>query len=422
MVTSLSALSAEKNAAGAGIQEDLFSLPPQRKIRHGRQKNHLIPIVPRDFVTAPFFAAARQTEPRVLIINDVKWVIGDAHPTGRAASPALDMRHGRACFTLLSFRDRMQNGREIRFSMNEFCRRYAQSRGGRYSREILDLLFDLRETWVRRESADGTIERFTIIGDIKTLEKPLRRREAIRALTEQGEFWLDRISLSPEFFGLLQQWERLARIRLDVLTSMTSPTAQAIYTFLPSRAVHHAESDPFAIRLATLLEQVSHPVPPHKSVRKKIFTQNRFSILSQLDGKEILNGILRVSLADTKDASDYNLLAWVEKDGVPSPDQPPICNSKLLEAWRAAGRSKQAFDQRLKYIQPLSFYARELMERASVAIDGNERFFEMAAALLGNRFEAIVCEAKTDAVEGDPGRTPTGRLIYRLVESVREMQ
>ena len=115
-------------------------------------------------------------------------------------------------------------------------------------------------------------------------------------------------------------------------------------------------------------------------------------------------------------------MAWVEKNGVPSPDQPPICNSKLLEAWRAAGRSKQAFDQRLKYIQPLSFYARELMERASVAIDGNERFFEMAAALLGNRFEAIVCEAKTDAVEGDPGRTPTGRLIYRLVESVRQMQ
>ena len=155
---------------------------------------------------------------------------------------------------------------------------------------------------------------------------------------------------------------------------------------------------------------------------KKNFTQNRFSILSQLDGKEILNGILRVSLADTKDASDYNLLAWVEKAGVPSPDQPPICNSKLLEAWCAAGRSKQAFDQRLKYIEPLSFYTRELMERANVAIDGNERFFEMAAALLGNRFELILCEAKRDAVEGDPGHTPTGRLIYRLVESVRQMQ
>ena len=100
---------------------------------------------------------------------------------------------------------------------------------------------------------------------------------------------------------------------------MTSPTAQAIYTFLPSRAVHHAESDPFAIRLATSLEQVSHPVPPHKSVRKKIFTQNRFSILSQLDGKEILNGILRVSLADTKDASDYNLLAGSKRTASPPP-------------------------------------------------------------------------------------------------------
>lgn len=417
-----SSLSAQNLAAGS-IQEDLFfppAPPPPEKIRPLRQKCQIIPIVPRDFVTAPFFAAARQTEPRALIINDVKWVIGDAHPTGRAASPALDMRHGRACFTLLSFRDRMQHGRDIRFSMNEFCHRYAQSRGGAYSRQILDLLFDLRETWVRRESPDGTIERFTIVGDIKTLEKPLRRKEAIKALAEQGEFWLDRISLSPEFFGLLQQWEKLARIRLDVLTGMTSPTAQAIYTFLPSRAVHHDRDDPFAIRLINLLEQISHPVPPHKSVRKKIFTQNRNSILSQLDGKEILNGILRVTLEETKDRTDFNLLAWAEKDAPPSPA--PVSKSKLLEAWRATGRSKQAFDKKLKNLQPLSGYASELMERAGIEINGNERFFEMAQALLGNRFEIIVCEAKTNAVEGDPGRSPTGRLIFRLVESVRTPQ
>jgi hypothetical protein len=411
----------EKPATAAAIQDDLFSLSPPPKLNHKRRKNHLTPIVPRDFVTAPFFAAARQTEPRVLIISDVKWVIGDEHPTKRNSSPALDMRHGRACFTLLSFRDRIQNGREIRFSMNEFCNRYAQSRGGRYSREILDLLFDLRETWVRRESADGTIERFTIIGDIKTLEKPLRRREVIRAYTEQGEFWLDRVSLSPEFFGLLQQWEKLARIRLDVLTAMTSPTAQSIYTFLPSRAVHHAKEDPFAIRLANLLDQISHPVPEHKSVRKKIFTQNRRSIIAQLDGKEILNGLLRVSLADTKDGCDYNLLAWVEKDIAPSPT-PPVTKSKLLDAWLASGRSKKDFDSRLKHLPPLSDYACELLARAGVTIDGNERFFEMAAALIGNRFEPILSEAKGNALEGDPGYTPTGRIIYRLIESVRQIQ
>jgi hypothetical protein len=66
----------------------------------------------------------------------------------------------------------------------------------------------------------------------------------------------------------------------------------------------------------------------------------------------------------------------------PFPDQQPICNSKFLDAARR-GAASRPFDQRLKYNQPL----------------------------------------KTDAVKGDPGRTPTEQLIYRpLVESVRQMQ
>jgi hypothetical protein len=48
------------------------------------------------------------------------------------------------------------------------------------------------------------------------------------------------------------------------------------------------------------------------------------------------------------------------------------------------------------------------------------RFFEMTATLLGhNRFEQILAEAKGDALEGDPGRNPTGRIIYRLTEALR---
>ena len=44
----------------------------------------------------------------------------------------------------------------------------------------------------------------------------------------------------------------------------------------------------------------------------------------------------------------------------------------------------------------------------------------MAAALLGNnRFEQVLSEAKGDALEGDPGHNPTGRLIYRLMEALK---
>jgi hypothetical protein len=123
----------------------------------------LIPFVPRDFLIAPVFTATPQTEPRTLVINSVKWTIGDEHPIKRHPTPALDMRHGRACFTLLSFRDRLTNERDIHFSMNEFCHRYANSQGGRYSRKILSILFDLHETWISRELPDGKTERFAII-------------------------------------------------------------------------------------------------------------------------------------------------------------------------------------------------------------------------------------------------------------------
>ncbi|HEY5792235.1 MAG TPA: hypothetical protein VIS74_02990 [Chthoniobacterales bacterium] len=384
-------------------------------------KKPLTPAVPRDFVTAPIFAATKQTEPRTIIVNGVRWIIGDEHPTKHEPSPAFDIRHGRACLTALSFRDRMQNGRDINFSMNEFCHRYAQSRGGRYSRDILDILFDLRETWVRRISPDGRIERFTIIGEIKIDERPIRRRDDARLLETQGELWLDRVSLSPEFFGLLQQWETLAKIRLDVLNGLTSPTAQAIYTFLPSRAVHHDEGQPFAIRLTNLLEQISAPVSPHKSVRKRLFTQNTHSILSQLDGAQIMNGTLRASIDETKDGKDFNLLAWAENVREPRP-LPAFSapNSKLLDMWLAKGRSKKEFDRRMKRRAPLSGYAEELLEKAKVKVDdGNRAFFEIASGFLSeDRFHGILAEAKGDTLEGDPGKNPTGRLIHRLMKAI----
>ena len=119
----------------------------------------ITPLVPREMVVAPFFAAVKQTQEREVVVDGRRWVIGLAHPTKRRPSPALDMRHGRACFTLLSFRDRVQNGREIVFSMNKFC--------GRYASDILNVLFGLQETWVAREVDAGKVEYFQILGDIK---------------------------------------------------------------------------------------------------------------------------------------------------------------------------------------------------------------------------------------------------------------
>ena len=65
------------------------------------------------------------------------------------------MRHARAIFTLLSFRDdeNYPDTREIRFPMNEFCRRYAKSTGGRYMRDIKNIVSVVRDTGPRGSDA-----------------------------------------------------------------------------------------------------------------------------------------------------------------------------------------------------------------------------------------------------------------------------
>lgn len=382
----------------------------------------IISLVPREFVVAPFFAATPQKEPREISIEKKRWVIGIDNPIDKKPSPTLDIRHGKACIALMTFRDRLTNGKDIHFSMNELCRTYANSQGGRYARDLLGYLNDLRNSWVSRETEDGKVEFFTILGDVKISQKAARRKDALKALSMQQEMWLDRVSLSPEFFGLMEAWERLARIRLDVLTQISSPKAQAIYTYIPSRAVHHDKNGPFPINLATILEQIGAPVPDKKGQRKKVFTQNKHSIISQLDGLEVSNGgILRVVMEETKGGEDHKLLFWVETGAEIKVIQPPERGGKMLTAWLESGRSKAAFQDRVKASKPLEYYHRDLLEKAKIVVDGNERFFEMALALLGtNHFEGILAEAKGDHLEGNKANNANARINFRILDALKK--
>ena len=384
------------------------------------QDPKVIALVPREFITQPFFPARKQTTPRVLDIEGVRWTIGAPRPDRRQQSVAFDMRHGRLCFALLSFRDRLQEDRVIRFSINELAHRMANSNGGKYSRSLLELLFDLRDTWVRLEFTDGTARTFSIIGEIETLEKhPIRRRPALDALATQPEFWLDRVTLNPDFFGLLNRIGRQAGLRLDVLIGMTSDVAQSIYTFLPSRAFHRTADNPFEITLSTLMAQIGLDVPQHKSVRKKLFTQNTRSVIQQLNGAEVLTGVLWVSLAETVDGDDFKLRAWVEQAKPVLAE--PSDESSLLQAWKGGGGTKREFDKRVRSAPDLSEHQAYLIEKSGAVLQTNERFFRMAAALLGNgRFDAIVSEAKGDALEGRSTRNPTGSLIWRLMRAIKD--
>jgi len=384
----------------------------------------IAPIVPRQFITTPFFPAKRQDQPRVIEYKGVKWTLGADRFDGRARSQPFDMRHGRVCFALLTFRDRIQNGRELGFSINELAHRVARSNGGRYCRDLINILFDLRDIWIHRDFPDGSFDHFSILGEIKIFSRPARRKDALKALnSQQGELWLDYVTLNEHFFGLLKHYEELARFRFDVLTAMTSDVAQCIYTFLPSRAVHHDAKSPFQIRLTTLLEQVGLPVPKHKSLRRKIFTQNKMPILGQLDGAETMAGTLRVKLIETKDGSDYKMLAWVKPTGKPTVALPPKTSSSLLQAWLDTGRSKQQFDRRMRHQQPLSDYALYLLNAAELDYKDSERFLCMAAALLGeNLFCMELAQMKADNLQHDGQRratNPMGRLIWRLLEAIK---
>ena len=379
--------------------------------------------MPKDFVTAPIFPPKKQTGPRELMIRDVKWTIGVSEPnTEQTPSPAFDIRHGRACFTLLSFRDPNKPDLSIKFSMNEFCKRYADTQGGRYSRDLLDVILNLRKTWICRTFPNGDMHKFTILGSVDIHEKIPTTKSS--QLVKQAELCLDRISLHPDFFALLLY---TARIRIDVLNSITSPLAQAIYSFIPSRAVHHKKDKPFEITASNLLEQLGETVSPSKRTRRAKFANKRdgrISIIDQLDGLELVNGNLRVDIAETTDKSDWKLLFWVEKAKeivLPVPKKLHSRNSGLLNLYLEYRGDKKSFDRLMKRKTPLNSYQEELLQMAGIDYTGSEDFLIMAKTIISQgHFNMILAEIKNDVIEGQQKiDNPAKVLNYRLRYAVK---
>jgi hypothetical protein len=336
--------------------------------KHEDQSPGLV-AAPKDYLIGPVFAAAKQTGPRQITIGERRYQIGGFHPMDSDVHPpALDVRHARAIFTLLSFRRRDADSQVIKFSFYEFCRRYANSNGGRYARAIKKIVRDLMDSYIRVTDLNTKIShQYRLIERIDIEGRPPRRKDSLLATSNQEEIFFNGCTLSPEFHGLLGQITELQHLKLPVFTSIRAPLAQAIYLYIPSRAHHHNERNPFEITLTKLLEQVSYPVPKHKSVRHKIFTQHTKtskSIIQQLDRLETVKGIFCVRLVETNDGSDWKLQTWVEKNQ----NQPKLLsgNSKLVAAWDASGRSRELLEKRLANALPLNDYELELLEKAAV--------------------------------------------------------
>lgn len=382
----------------------------------------LTPVVPRAFVTQPFFPARRQATPRVLEHDGCTWSIGVPRLDGRADErPPYDMRHGRLCFALLTFRDRIDpEEKAIHFSINELAHRVANTNGGRYSRDLLNLLFDLRDTWVRRSHADGTWTEFAILESVRIHGQPVRRKDALKALAthKQEELWLDFVHLNPDFFGLLHTYEQLSRFRFDVLKLMRSDAAQCLYAFLPSRAAGRTEADPYRVPLAELIGEIGLAVSPYRSKRKQLFVQRDPSILKQLDGVPLVRGRLRTALAETPDRADFELRVWVELPRAPTTRTPPVAgrDQRLLKAWLASGRDRAEFTARMRSASRLTDTQRQLIVCAGLDVEESEPFVQAVGALIGHAaLDLILTGFKTDLlahkVRGDTRRAIVRRLM-----------
>ena len=373
------------------------------KPRRGRKKGQKPKVVPatvkapKDWLTAPIWTPGIQRAGRSVEVFDHRtgqvntWTLGIDNPISKKHEPSkeISIHHIKVALAVLSF---WEGRNPVPMSVNELALRVANSRGGRYQQDLLDKLNDLRQYWVEVKNEKGRKDYFPLLQKIRLHKNPPRKAPDT---VSEDEMWLDEIELDPKFADLLNDYSRSMDLNFETLRTIKSGMVQSIYLFLPSRAVHHAQEDPFKITTERLWQDLELDVAP-KSVRKKALTQNNPSIMDQLDGLKLLSGVLRVSLEETVDKKDWNLLAWVEK-GV----HPIHSGGKLREAWLARGRSAEEFKTRIENVHNLEPYQFDNLEILEINLEKGELFFCHAKALLGDLvFDKILSEAKAEQLEG----------------------
>lgn len=356
----------------------------------------IAPKVPKDFITNPIFPAKKQTGQRVVKLRDKKnnlktYKIGGIHPIDERPTPALDIRHFRVLLCLLSFCEKDKPSRVINLSMNELARRFADNNGGVYNRNLKVLLADLTQCWFTIEQCDSDkrTRDYRILSSVETSSMTPRRKDSKLAKNNQQELWLETVELHEKFYEFLTDVAELARIRLDILNSIKTPIAQTIYSYIPSRAVHHSKDNPFEITASNLLEQLGENIPKEKRDRKKKFAKKRDgrpSIIEQLDGLELVNGTLCVDISETADKTDWKLLFWAEGVSETTQSLPysSSSQSKLLEAYLASGRGdKKEFDRLMKLKSPLHAYHTDLLEQSGINYHDSMDFLMMVLTIMG---------------------------------------
>jgi hypothetical protein len=245
-----------------------------------------------------------------------------------------------------------------------------------------------------------------------------KRRNSTFSRVEQEEMYFNGCTLSPEFFDILNRVTELMHLDLDVFTRIRSELAQTMYLYLPSRAYHHSELQPFEITVTTLLDQVGFPCPNQRNRRWQLFNQNKRSIIKQLDGIQTRSGNLRIRMAPTSDGKDWKLRMWMER-GLGNLRQNPRA-SKVIDKFLENGWTREDLDRRFQDWEPLTDYETEVLRQAEIDVSKNRRFLELGKALIGRvRFITVIGECKSDSLEGRKAiKNPTARLIWRIMEAL----
>jgi hypothetical protein len=349
----------------------------------------------KDFVTAPIFAGEEQKEGRMVPLPDGTLLKsgGVPHPLypEAGAKPALDVRHSEILFCLYSFfrQNLIDFDDSISITKNQLFKITGWTKDKDKSKLMNRLLYDLCTTMNHKVFDNGTKVVFTFL--IPPSSYLLDKNDEILFMKE--------IRFNPEFIELMSDIENRLSVQLDVFQNISNPIAKAIYLYIPSRVIagsYDSEAKSFKITSKKLFEQIAVKKEiTYRSERKKYFTQNKNSIISQLDDAKINpTKKLKVAIQNSKtDKSDINLCFWAEE--LSPKDITKNYDSKLKNWYLLGGGDEAVYIEKVKVLPELNHYEMDCIDKAKINFKENEKFLCMAKAILSEgEFREICGEIK----------------------------
>lgn len=390
----------------------------QKKYMARHKNTTEIMALPQPMGKAAIFAPTVQNGSRIVNVEDSIWEIGVEDPDNKAFSKqfmrGFDVRHAQVIFGLLNYYHLYGFAYDDEVDMSYYkLMDICGFAHGKQDEVIKEILADLKYTTTAiRRGKDRIL--FNVIGEISKHQDLEKEKTTLKYIVFSRSF-IDMLDQHQQFFSFYMSfWNK----------KLPSKIAQSLYIYLPSRAVGKSKEHPHKITLTNLLDQLGLEVPKFKSARKKIFLQNKTSILSQLNGAPVHHDkVLRAEITDTIDKQDYNLCVWTEFTQEYTP-QVINTGTNLAVWWQCAGGSLRDYQERMRRKPHLDTYEAEKLKEAGINVTKDMTFLRMAKALLGSVFSEIagsMCMLKQEERLNTPYPYLIG-AIKKEIEKVHKQQ